>query len=179
MTWDAYHHRGDLLRAVIEAANDRRDGLLPLDLPGLTEAFADELELVAALQLRWHTRLTGNIERALMESPVDPESAVTTAWRRTARELVGVREILDARAARPANAEMAAALRRASEKDRVLMAAMAGRAGAGDPAAPLIGRELERRARVAYDPERPPVGHRASPRRPAGLLDRLKARIAA
>lgn len=62
MTWNAYHRRGDVLRTVIAEANTRRDGILPLHLPGVTEAFGDELNLVAALQLRWHTRLAGTIE---------------------------------------------------------------------------------------------------------------------
>ena len=68
MTWDAFHHRGDVLRSVVEEANARRDGVLPMDLPGVAETFGDETALVAALQLRWHTRLAGRIERSLMDA---------------------------------------------------------------------------------------------------------------
>src|SRR4051794_2216926 len=107
MTWDAHHRRADVLRAVVEEANARRDGRLPLELPGVAETFGDELALVAALQLRWHTRLAGRTERALMARPADPEAAVVAAWRDTARELVGVRRILDARAERPTGEAMA------------------------------------------------------------------------
>ena len=34
-----------------------------MDVEGVGEAFADELDLLGALQLRWHTRLAGHIER--------------------------------------------------------------------------------------------------------------------
>lgn len=60
--------RGAILRNAITAANTRRDGELPLDVPGVTEAFEDDLALLGALQLRWHTRLAGHIERELMLS---------------------------------------------------------------------------------------------------------------
>ena len=62
-TWDSFHRRGEVLRAVVDEANLRRDGMLPTDLPGVAETFRDDLSLVAALQLRWHTRLAGTIER--------------------------------------------------------------------------------------------------------------------
>lgn len=60
-------------------ADRRRDGVLPMQMPGVAETFGDELELVAALQLRWHTRLAGTIERELMEEPMDLEAAVVSA----------------------------------------------------------------------------------------------------
>src|SRR6476620_5791567 len=125
MTWDAFHHRGDVLRDVVDEANRRHDGALPTELPGVTETFGDELALVTALQLRWNTRLAGHVERALNELPDDLKTAVVTAWRATAGELVGVRQILDAQRG-TAGPELAAALETAGRKDAVLMAAMAG-----------------------------------------------------
>jgi len=95
MTWDAFHHRGDVLRAVDAEADARRDGTLPMDLPGVAETFGDESALVTALQLRWHTRLAGRIEREVDRAPHDPEAAVAAARRQTARELPGVRAVLD------------------------------------------------------------------------------------
>ena len=63
MTWDAFHRRGEVLRNVLEHAETHRDGALPMELPGVAETFGDELTLLGALQLRWHTRLAGAIER--------------------------------------------------------------------------------------------------------------------
>ena len=95
MTWTSFHNRGEILRTVIHAADERLDGALPLDLDGVRETFADELDLLGALQLKWHTRLSGRIERELMSQPMDLEAAVVSAWHRTADELPGVRAILD------------------------------------------------------------------------------------
>jgi hypothetical protein len=182
MTWDAFHRRGDVLRTVAEEANRRRDGVLPLELPGVDTAFRDDADLVLALQLRWHTRLSGQIERALMEQPMDLEPAVLTAWRRTAAELAGVRAILDAQRAEPVTPEVGEALARADRKDWALLAAMAGRAGSADPTASRIGRRLEEKARAAYDPTaapRPAAAASAPEHRAATLLGRLKAHLAA
>ena len=85
MTWNAFHHRGDVLRDVVAEAEARRDGVLPMELPGVTETFGDAHHLVAALQLRWHTRLAGSIERALLDQPDDPESAVVVRLARRRR----------------------------------------------------------------------------------------------
>ncbi len=95
MTWTTFHRRGDLLREVIAAVDARADGRLPMDLPGVRAAFGDEPTLLGALQLRWHTRLAGRIERELDLAPHDPESAIAAARRQTARELPGVRAVLD------------------------------------------------------------------------------------
>ena len=66
MTWNAHQTRGGILRHVSAVADARRDGELPLDVDGVRQAFADELDLLGALQLRWHTRLAGQIDRSLM-----------------------------------------------------------------------------------------------------------------
>ena len=180
MTWDAFHRRGEVLRNVLEHAETHRDGALPMELPGVAETFGDELTLLGALQLRWHTRLAGAIERELMGQPVDLESAVTTAWRKNATELAGLRAILDACTESPASEEMAAMLEKAHGKDWTLMAAMAGKASPADHAAARVGRAIEQQAREAYRPgaARPgePGRRRAAPARQS-LLDRVKAHL--
>lgn len=178
-TWDSFHRRGEVLRAVVDEANQRRDGILPTELPGVAETFGDDFSLVAALQLRWHTRLAGRIERALMEQPMDLEAAVVTAWRRTADELGGVRMVLDSAAAHPSSEEMAEALETAQRKDWTLMAAMAGKAGPGDAGAASVGRAIEQQARALYRPTRTAPSHRAEPGPSRGdvLKDQLRGRL--
>ena len=180
MTWDAFHRRGEVLRIVVDEANARRDGVLPMELPGVAETFGDELALIAALQLRWHTRLAGRIERTLMEQPSELEPAVLTAWRGTAYELAGVREILDAYATEPTSEEMRTALETARRKDWILMAAMAGKASPAEAGAARVGRALEGKARAAYNPTAEPR-HRADEddHRRGSLLGRLKAHLPA
>ena len=113
MTWNTFHHRGAILQTVVETADARRDGVLPWHLPGVPETFRDELDLLAALQLKWHARLSGNIERALMSEPLDLTDAIASAWRITSGQLPGVRKILDRYSETPSDPEMAAALNRA------------------------------------------------------------------
>ena len=134
MTWTTFHRRGEILRTVISTADARRDGRLPMDVEGVAETF-DELSLIGALSLRWHTRLAGRIERELMSQPMDLEGSVATAWRRPAEELPGIRAILDHHRAFPVDAAMGEALARATAKEHVLLAVMAGRSGAADRAA--------------------------------------------
>jgi hypothetical protein len=127
MTWTTFHRREDVLRDVIAAVDARHDGLLPMDAPGVAEAFVDELTLLGALQLRWHTRLAGRIERELMLVPDDPEAAVDTAWRTTARELAGVRAVLDHYRDHPLDDRMAEVTARSTRNERRLLAAFSGR----------------------------------------------------
>jgi hypothetical protein len=148
-SWSAAHRRAEVLRVVIAEANSRRDGSLPTDLPGVAGTFEDDFALVSALQLRWHTRLAGTIERILMDWPDAPAEAVVTAWRRTAADLAGVRGILDRYATDPTSQEMATAFLTARRKEWVLLAAMAGLAGTQDEAALRAGRALEERARAS------------------------------
>jgi hypothetical protein len=130
MTWESFHRRGEILRAVTTVADRRRDGLLPLDVPGVAETFGDELSLLAALQLKWHTRLAGRIERELSQQPVDLERAVVTAWQGTATELPGILAIVDHHRAHPHDEAMAQAMAKSSAKERTMLAVMAGRASA-------------------------------------------------
>lgn len=175
MTWTTFHHRGEILRTVTLTADQRRDGILPMDLDGVHETFGDELTLIGALQLRWHTRLSGHLERALLDQPLDLETTVVRAWHATADELPGTRLILDHYRAEPLDDAMHTALETSAAKERALLAAMAGRAGARTEDTVAAGLRIEERARSS---------HRAAtldvddPRTPT-LLGRIKARLAA
>ena len=127
MSWTTFHRRGEVLREVIAAVEGRRDCRLPMHLPGVGDAFGDELTLLGALQLRWHTRLAGRIERELMQCPHDHEAAVVAAWRSTARELPGVRALLDHYRDHPLDERMARAVATSSRKEQALLGASAGR----------------------------------------------------
>jgi len=181
MTWDAFHRRGEVLRNVLEYAETHRDGALPMELPGVVETFGDEVTLLGTLQLRWHTRLAGTIERELMGQPMDLEAAVMTAWRKAATEFAGVRAILDAYTEAPGSDEMAQMLEKAHAKDWTLMAAMAGKASPADNSAARVGRAIEQKAREAF---RPTVRSTTAGRRRAvparqSILGRVKAHLAA
>jgi hypothetical protein len=176
MTWEAFHHRGDVLRTVIAEADARRDGNLPMDLPGVSETFRGALDVLAPLPLRWHPRLAGRIERALAGQPLDLDTAVVDAWRATAEQLPGVRAILDRHAATPPDAESARVMDTAVAKERQMMAVLAGRVSgtAVEPHGQRIGEELEARARAGWSrpaPTRTPTQPR--------FVDRLKAALAA
>jgi hypothetical protein len=147
MTWTAFHRRGEVLRTVVETADQRVDGELPLYIPGVAETFADATDLLGALQLRWHTRLAGRIERELMSQPMDLEEAVVTAWLKTVDEMPGVRAVLDRALAQPMDDEMARCATTAAAKEHVLLAVMAGRGGPEDPASATVGERIETRAR--------------------------------
>jgi hypothetical protein len=179
--------RATVLRDVIDAANARRDGLLPTDVAGVAETFPEPFDLLAALQLRWHTRLAGAVEAALADQPMDLEHAVLCAWRRTARDLVGVRLVLDRHAEQPLDDTTAAALAKARRKDWTLLAVMAGQAAVNDPQAAEVGRVLELLARASFDPAARPRHGGAPARRRArvsrgtlrGRLGRVREHVAA
>jgi hypothetical protein len=176
-TWTSHHRRGEVLRRVIESADERRDGILPMDVDGVAETFGDGLDLLGALQLRWHTRLAGRIERELMSQPMDLESAVVAAWCGTAQEMPGVRAILDHYRAHPVDDAMERAMAVSTAKEQSMLAVMAGRSSTTDAAATRVGAAIERRARDAYvAPSRPAGAHAAEP---AGLVDRIRAVLAA
>lgn len=175
MNWEAFHHRGDVLHAVIAEVDRRRDGILPMDLPGVAGAFSDELDLLAALALRWHTRLQGRFERELFAEPMDLEGAVIESWRRTVEEIPGIRAVLDHYGADPVNEEMARALANASAKERQLLAVWAGRVSAMelDEFGARVGADIEEKAREGFSIPGPVA---VEPNRT--LLDRLKAAVA-
>jgi hypothetical protein len=177
MTWTTFHHRGEVLRTVTRTADDRRDGILPMDVAGVSETFGDELTLLGALQLRWHTRLSGHIEHELLQQPLEPDLAVIAAWHATADELPGTRAIVDHYRAEPTDESMAFVTATSAAKERVLLAAMAGRAGADTAATASAGEALEERARKTWVPTPAPVA--ATDHRGRGLLVRIRAHVAA
>ena len=172
MTWTTFHHRGEVLRTVTRTADARRDGVLPMDVTGVRETFGHELTLLGALQLRWHTRLSGHLERAMLDHPTDLEQAAIDAWHATTDDLPGTRLVLDHYRAEPLDEEMASALATSAAKERVQMAAMAGRAGARTEDTVATGLELEQRARHTHRPG-------PTPQAPRGLLGRIRAHVAA
>jgi hypothetical protein len=177
MTWETFHHRGEVLHTVIAEVNDRRDGTLPMGLPGVAETFRGELDVLATLQLRWHTRLAGRIERELAGQPLDLDSAVVDAWRATADQLPGVRAVLDRCAGEPADDETARVLAVSTAKERQMLAVTAGRVSSTDvePHGQRIGEELEDRARAGWSA--PTLGRRRATQ--LGFVDRLRAALAA
>lgn len=179
MTWKTFHNRGEILRSVIATANTRRDGLLPTDLEGVSETFADDLELLGTLQLKWHTRLAGHIERELVEQPLDLPLAVVTAWGKACDELPGVRMVLDHYREQPVDDAMARAMAKATRKEHALLAVMAGQGGIGGPAAEAasapIGARLEERARSLHHGVPTLVTEATRP----SFLDRLRSVLAA
>lgn len=179
MTWNAFHHRGEILQTVIATAKARRDGVLPFDLPGVADVFHDELDLIAAMHLKWHARLSGNIERELMAQPLDIEAAVATAWARSNDEMPGVRMIIDRYTAEPTDDRMSAALAKAQQKEWLKLAAAAGLSNDESAPAARAGERVEQRARtttvVAPAAATPHVGEVSSP----SLVARIKAVLAA
>lgn len=170
MTWKSFHHRGVVLRTVIAEADARRDGYLPMHVEGVSETFGDELTLLGALALRWHTRLAGHIERELMTQPMDLEAAVIGAWQDTADELPGVLAILDRYRAEPLDDAMAWAMTTSAAKEHQLLAVMAGQSSARDARATRAGEQIAHRARAtrAVAPVTVPTGS-------TSLVDRLRA----
>jgi hypothetical protein len=192
MSWNTFHNRGETLRVVVDTVNDRRDGVLPVSVPGVAENFADELDLVGALQLKWHARLSGNIERAMAGEPMDLETAVATAWRVTAEQMPGVRLVIDRAAERPENEGMERAMIRARDLERARLAIAAGLANSEDAAAVAAGRRVEQQAREALDAPKAPLSSEPVPgsvTEPApgpvagasteSFVDRIKAALAA
>jgi hypothetical protein len=179
MTWTSFHRRGDVLRDVIAAADRRRDGTLPLDVDGVSATFADELDLLGALQLKWHTRLAGRIDREQMHQPMDLQAAVVRAWQQTAEELPGIRAVLDEHRGHPADEPTDEIMRKSADKEHILLAVMAGQASAHDACAAAVGARIEQLARATapFPAERGRFGGHAAER--PSLLDRLKAALAA
>lgn len=175
MTWNDFHRRADVLHAVIDAADARRDGVLPMDLPGVAETFGDDLDLVGALSLKWHARLSGNIERELAEEPMDPADAIARAWATTATEAPGLRAVLDRCTDHPTDARMGEAMNRMRTKERLRLAGAAGVASDESAASVRAGELIERRGRAAVAVSAVPEVEPGTP----CLADRIKAVLAA
>lgn len=145
MTWDTHHRRDLVLHDAMAAAEDahrRGDGvLLPWsDIEGAEETFGSPENLLRALQMRWHTRLSGAIERELSEQPWDLPLGVVHAWRALASEMPGVRRVLDVYVDKET-------MQTARSKEWVLLASASGLAAMDDPEAVRIGQQVEHRAR--------------------------------
>lgn len=184
MSWNRFHHRGEILRTVVDTADERCDGVLPTDLPGVAENFADELDLIGALQLKWQARLSGNIERCFVREPMDLESAVVGAWRETAQQLRGVRLVLDRCADQPSTPEVGRAVERAICLEQGRLAMAAGLASDHSAAAVMVGGRLETRARQDFEQAARPLSVGPGTAKPAdvravSLADRIKAALAA
>ena len=181
MTWTSHHRRADVLRDVIRTVDERTHtpAVLPMDVEGVAETFGDELALLGALQLRWHTRLAGHIERRLSDQPLDLEGAVALAWLSAAEDMPGTRAVLDHYAAHPTDPEMARVMAVATGKEHEMLALMAGRASAPGPAAQRVGRAIELGARTSYVPGRRARSRSHPGAGPTSLVGRLKAVLAA
>lgn len=179
MTWTAFHNRGETLRSVIATAATRRDGILPMDVTGVSEHFRDELDLLGALQLKWRTRLAGHIENELSAQPMDLRRAVVTGWSRAAAELPGLRMILDHYRDHPVDDAMAQACSRIVSKEHHYLAAMAGLAGVAREEGQQIGAAIEAEARhtVPGVPAIDLVEVEDAPRRP--FMERLREALVA
>lgn len=191
MTWNSFHNRGDILREAIAIADARRDGELPMDHDGVRAVFSDELDLLGALMLKWHTRLSGNVERALADQPLDLEAAVVNAWRETARQMPGVRAIIDRQTLLADDTDLQPVLDRAREREWARLAILAGLASAPDSSAARVGARIEEKARTVAPtveattepteqaaPASASTSHEAAAAQPS-FVDRIRAVLAA
>lgn len=169
MNWEAFHRRGDVLLAVIKEADVRRDGMLPMYVTGVEQVFSDELDLLGALSLKWHTRLAGHIETAAKDQPLDLEQATIDAWRAAADENPGIRLVLDAALAE-GEPEVVAILGRSQEKERELLALNSGKISAFQLAehGARVGAAVEAKAREGFE-----IGANWTPEPVPTLLERL------
>lgn len=178
MTWNAFHRRGDVLANIIKTIDSRADGHLPLDLPGVSETFRDDLDVISALTLKWNARLSCNIERALHAEPMDLESAVAAAWRATCEQLPGIRRVVDHYTAQPTSEAMGAALATVHEKERIRLALSAGLANYASPEAAAVGRRVEDKARFGFDLEALPAPYGDDDEATPSLVARIRALVA-
>jgi hypothetical protein len=170
MNWEAFHRRGDVLQAVIKEADARRDGELPMYVVGVEQAFRDELDLLGALSLKWHTRLSGHIETIAKDQPLDLEQATIEAWRAAADEIPGVRLVLD-KALAEGEDEVVALLSRSQEKERELLALNSGKISAYQLAehGARVGAGVEEMAREGFE-----IGANWTPEPVPTFLERLR-----
>jgi hypothetical protein len=156
--------------------------------PGVAQNFTDEIDLVGAMLLKWHARLSGNIERALSREPMNLEAAVAAAWRTTAEQLPGVRLVVDRCTQWPETDEMGAAMGRARQREWIRLAIAAGLASDQGPGAVEAGRRVEELARQgltdelvvqASEPAATPEDSAPAGSSAESLVDRIKAVLAA
>jgi hypothetical protein len=122
MTWNAYNRRKEVLREILAIADQRRDISITdlLDtVDGGREAYANETELLFDVQMTWFQRLSGQLDRQLVDGVDTPEIMAISAWVNAASEMPGARALLDAEVNNPA-------LGKAFAKELTLLAASAG-----------------------------------------------------
>lgn len=176
MTWDAYNRRKSALRDVLDLADRRRqdtaDQLLDA-VPAARDAFGDDLSLLFDVQMAWYQRLSGQLDRTVLEGD-SPETVAIEAWVAAAADMPGARALLDANADRPE-------LAKAFAKERALLAVSAGISswhpdlvGRGDT---IVARAQDR---VVYPPvdALPPLGTDGQGRTSA-FITRLRNALAA
>lgn len=161
--------RDEVLRDVIAVLDERLDGELPMEVPGVETTYRDSGALVSALHLRWQATLTAQVAALRQARPGDPEAAVERAWRETARTLPGVRLVLDRWLAEATGDELERAHRRQARAHQWLaeQAGLAAPSRQLDETSVRLGAQLEERARLRYQRRRP--GQRT-------LVERLRAR---
>lgn len=122
MTWNAYNRRKEVLREILAIADQHRELSINdlLDtVDGGREAYANETELLFDIQMTWFQRLSGQLDRLLIEGVDTPEIMAVSAWVNAASEMPGARTLLDAEISNPA-------LGKAFAKELTLLAASAG-----------------------------------------------------
>jgi hypothetical protein len=169
MSWNDFYRRRDVLDAVLRQAAKQPDGDLPYTgIPGATEAFASEEDLLLALQYKW-TQLLGGYLRAEVAGPEDAEDipggndtdhvdAVSRAWQRAASDHETLRAILDA------HTDSSPALRSRREAEQRMLAVTAGLAEPHEPAEEItkVGAAFDallRSGPARTSRRRNPVGH--------------------
>lgn len=176
MTWDAYNRRKSALREVLALADRRHhhtaDELLDA-LPEARAAFGDDLSLLFDVQMAWYQRLSGELDRTVLEGD-SPETVAIEAWVATAAAMPGARRLLDAHRERPE-------LAKAFAKERTLLAVSAGVSswhpdlvGRGER---IVARAQDRAAQPAVD-DLPSFGS-DGPRRTSTFITRLRNALAA
>jgi hypothetical protein len=127
MSWKDFYQRRDIADAVLRRAAQNPRAPLPFtEIPGATEVFGTEEQLLLAWEYRWSQLLSGYL-RAEFEDETDPVDAVTRAWNKAVRKHHTLREVLDA------HVDRYPALRRAHEAELRTLAVAAGLADPGEP----------------------------------------------
>lgn len=154
MTWNVTHHRGEILRAAADHVNEMNTGVLPMELDGVAETFADELDLIAGMYLKWHARLSGNLDDAMAPESVDPDVTVARAWEKTAQQLPGIRKLIDNYTQNPVDDRMRTALDKAQRKEWASLAFAAGITQVPGTTAEQAGRQIQEMGRGLTEVDR-------------------------
>lgn len=121
--WQAYRRKAQVVRDVLARLDATSGDELPWDA-ATAEVFADRGELLRELQQVWSRRLAARVDLALESG--DAEDGVAAAWQELARELPGLRRVLDSHESHPA-------LRHGVRTEHRLLGVAAGHAALDDP----------------------------------------------